>query len=265
MKILPLNDFSFSTENQAALIGEIEVLADTCSGQSLAPEQTCAIDINVTLAKAGHAEIKFSSPISSDKFPAILGLLEFYGVDVEDVSPLIHQGINSEKLTFIGNFSENWQVRNDNHSTNGVVAALPLASRDYARLIVEVADKGNIVIKLAIENLPNSTWDAELYITLNNKVIPISAAKLFLYKGATDGFISIEIPITAEQSQLVLNLWSGTNNSTLLLEQFDFVAEQNPEPEPKPEPEKSLSSGGGSGSLILFLALTVYILRLNKV
>ena len=269
---LPLNDFSFSALSQDALIGEIDILADACSGQSLNPEQTCAIDISFTLARSGAGEIKFSSPTSSDAFPAILGLLEYSGVDVEDVSLIIHQGVNSDKLTFKGNFAENWQVRNDNNSVNGVVAALPLSGgleRDYARLIVELAGKGKVAIKLAIENLASSGSESELWFTLNNKIVPISVASHFVQKGATDGFINIEIPITKEQSELVLHLWSRIKDSTLLLEQFDFVAEDNqepePEPEPKPEPEESPSSGGGSGPLLLFLALTVFTLRLNKV
>ena len=267
---LPLNDFSFSAVSQDALIGEIDVLADTCSGQSLNPEQTCAIDISFTPASSGSAEIRFSSPVSSDKFPAILGLLEFDGVDVGDVSPLIHQGINSEKLIFMGNFAENWQVRNDNNSENGVVAALPLSGgfeRDYARLIVEIAGKGKVLIKLAMENLPGIGSDSQLWFTLNNKMVPISLAKHFVQKGATDGFINIEIPITKAQSQLILHLWSRNRDSTLLLEEFDFVAEENPEPEPapEPEPEKSPSSGGSSGHLMLFMLLTVFTFRFTKV
>jgi len=266
---LPLNDFSFSAVEQTALIGEVDVLTDTCSGQSLDPEQTCAIDISVTLAESGYAKIAFSSPTSSEVYPAITGLLEYRAVDVEDVSTLIHQGINSEKLTFKGNFAENWQVRNANNSTNGVVAALPLNYRDYANLIVEVVGKGKITIKFAMEKLLSSSEDSQLWFTLNNKMVPISVANHFVHKGATDGFISIEIPITADQSQLVLHQWSLSNNSTLLLEQFDFVADALPEPEPipkpEPEPEKSQSSGGSSGHLILLLTLTILIFRFNKV
>ena len=261
---LPLNDFSFSAVDQTAFIGEIDIMEDNCSGQNLPPEQICTIDLSVTLAESGFAQLKFSSPTSSEMFPSISGLLSYRGVDVEDVSPFIHQGINNDKLTFLGDFSDKWQTRSDNNTADGLVAALPLASRDNAHLIVKIADKGKLMLKLAIENLSNPVYDSALVFTLNNKVVPISATNSFVYEGATGGFINIEIPFTAEQSQLVLNFWSGSKNSTLLLEQFDFIAETLPEPEPTPEPKKSSSNGGSSEHLLLLLALAILIFRFKN-
>ena len=258
---LPLNDFSFSTVDQAALIGEIEVLTNTCSGQTLIPEQTCAIDISFTPAKTGFEQIKFSSQTSNEEFPPIIGQLEYRTVDVEDVSAVIHQGVKNEQLTFTGNFAENWQVRDYDNSKNGVVAALPLSLRDYANLIVEIAEPGTVSIKLAIEKTLNSLYDPELWFTLNNKMVPISGLSHFVQKGATNGFITIELPINNAQSQLVLHLWNRASDATLLLEQFDLVSE--PPPVVKPEPKDNASSGGSTGPLILLLTLIVFIFRLK--
>ena len=270
---LPLSSFIFSAVEQNSLVDGITVVKDTCSQQTLSQNDTCLIDISFSPKQLGRSHIKFDSASSLADFPNIKGIVEYRTVELQDLSDIIQQGINNDELSFRGDLSNKWQLENNDEAEAGEVAALRLPFEpSAATLITDIVGKGKLTISYALKREEVSgTFD--FFVMVNNKLVPISDKGNYNQKGSTDGFITMELLLTEEKSQVGLYLINQYSGGSLLVDKFNFAAEKvivSPPGEVKAPADKKASSNGGALGFLSFVLLLLcslskpQIVKVNK-
>ena len=253
-----LSRFMFSTTDQSTLSGDVKIVTDNCSNQTIKPTQNCYIDISFTPSQAGINNIQFHSTSFLPEIPDIYGIINYKAIELQYLNNVIQQGVDNDNLTFKADLIEQWAIENNAQGEKLAVLSLPEDIIGIATLMTELTGKGKLLIKYAmVSEVPESPLEFSLMV--NNKWVELSDKGNYAQNKSTNGFISLELPITADHSQVTLYLNNSFGSGKLLLEQFSFVADKKSEV--IPPPENKSSSGGGVGYLSLFLVLFIYINR----